>query len=221
MKTLKKPFRHKPSRYYHKFPYYDKFLPILAKHLPQGTVVDVGANIGTTALRMRENCDNLIICIEPDPKYLKYLAQNVKGLNISVIPEYAGIFCKIDYKDMILIKSDTDGRDWEVIENSDLSNEPILFFENCINRNNIDDFHRMYERISNHDLFIFDNYGDLMLETVTIEELKQLNRWVISSERIYYTDVLATPTKHYNTVRNAVDEWKDTFRPLSTRLDII
>ena len=40
---------------------YDRFLPVLCRHIPPGWIVDVGANVGTTAKGMAKECDNPIL----------------------------------------------------------------------------------------------------------------------------------------------------------------
>jgi FkbM family methyltransferase len=57
---------------------YDRFLPVLVKHLDgDKMIVDVGANIGDTALSLINNCSNPITCIEPSDKFFSYLKANI------------------------------------------------------------------------------------------------------------------------------------------------
>jgi len=61
------------------FKLYDRFLPILAKNLNgEGVIVDIGANIGDTAIAMIQNCENPVICIEPSDTFYPYLERNLK-----------------------------------------------------------------------------------------------------------------------------------------------
>jgi len=60
-----------------KYPLYDMFLPVLAKHLNKdGLIIDVGANIGDTLVSMIQNCQNPFVCIEPSAFFFKYLKKN-------------------------------------------------------------------------------------------------------------------------------------------------
>ena len=187
---------------------YDRFLPILAKYLPEGLIIDVGANIGGIALSIRESCDNPIICIEPDRKMLKYLYQNVWGKGMMVFEYFAGTGAgkiEIDFDDMILVKSDTDGSDWDVILSTNLKDKPIIFFENEITVSNKKDFERAYDYLGEYIISIFDNYGNLMLKNVGFSELKDINNYILRGSKIYYTDVVAYTLKDYNRVNKALD----------------
>lgn len=42
-------------------------------------VIDVGANIGDSALQIADATDAVVICVEADPYYLEYLAANTAG----------------------------------------------------------------------------------------------------------------------------------------------
>ncbi|MES2387918.1 MAG: FkbM family methyltransferase [Bacteroidota bacterium] len=65
------------------FKLYDRFLPVLAKNVdsPTKVIIDVGANIGDTAIAMLQECSNPIICIEPSDVFFKYLETNLGKLN--------------------------------------------------------------------------------------------------------------------------------------------
>ena len=64
---------------------YDRFLPVLCRHIPPGWIVDVGANVGTTAAAMAKECDNPILCIEGYPDYFVQLVENVRHLPVRCI----------------------------------------------------------------------------------------------------------------------------------------
>jgi FkbM family methyltransferase len=59
---------------------YDSFLPVLANRLPvRSAVIDVGANIGDSCKSMYISNSSLnFICVEPDPKFFKYLKFNTR-----------------------------------------------------------------------------------------------------------------------------------------------
>src|SRR5690242_13782082 len=70
---------HALPKYQARFSTYDRFLSVLAKHLePQGTVVDVGANVGDTLAAIASASPGLhFLAIEPDPVYSSLLRENV------------------------------------------------------------------------------------------------------------------------------------------------
>lgn len=53
---------------------------ILARHYPDRSIVDVGANIGDTVVLVRSVCDLPIVCVEGDPVFSSYLVENVSGM---------------------------------------------------------------------------------------------------------------------------------------------
>ena len=68
--------------YKQKYRLYDSFLPVLANRLPErSTVIDVGANIGDSCKSMYFSNSSLnILCVEPDPKFFKYLKFNTRKI---------------------------------------------------------------------------------------------------------------------------------------------
>lgn len=83
--------------------YYDRFLPRLAERIDK-TIIDVGANIGDTALHMAAFTSSSILAVEPDPNFLYLMEQNIKANNresqISIFPyaisasNYSFTICK-------------------------------------------------------------------------------------------------------------------------------
>jgi FkbM family methyltransferase len=60
---------------------YDHFLPVLVKHINSDKIIiDVGANIGDTAIALLQKCQNPMICIEPSDSFYDLLEKNLKGL---------------------------------------------------------------------------------------------------------------------------------------------
>ena len=61
---------------------YDRFLPILCKQFddPDLWIIDVGANVGDTAVAIAQACRNPILCIEGDDDFFKLLKHNVDSL---------------------------------------------------------------------------------------------------------------------------------------------
>lgn len=61
---------------------YDRFLPILCgqfDHLDHW-IIDVGANVGDTAVAIAQACRNPLLCIEGDDEFFKLLQYNVEKL---------------------------------------------------------------------------------------------------------------------------------------------
>jgi FkbM family methyltransferase len=75
------PAEHLLRHYKERFPKYDRFLPILASYLPySSSVIDVGSNIGDTAIAMYSQNRNLIFhCFEPDKRFFRYLKFNTRN----------------------------------------------------------------------------------------------------------------------------------------------
>ena len=93
------PKDHSLPSYFHLEPLRDRFLPLLARHLPpNSTAVDVGANVGDTlAAIVSENELVNYICIEGDEEFSEYLESNVAlilstnpALKISVVNALVG-----------------------------------------------------------------------------------------------------------------------------------
>ncbi|HTV32497.1 MAG TPA: FkbM family methyltransferase, partial [Methylocella sp.] len=61
---------------------YDRFLPILCKELddPDLWIIDVGANVGDTAVALAQSCQNPMLCIEGEEEFFKLLRHNAETL---------------------------------------------------------------------------------------------------------------------------------------------
>ena len=86
---LAMPWSHRLPDYARLFPTYGQNLVDLAVGLgeidkPLG-VVDVGANIGDSAMQILAKVDARVLCVEADPEYLPYLERNVGSDNRCVI----------------------------------------------------------------------------------------------------------------------------------------
>ncbi|MDR3417785.1 MAG: FkbM family methyltransferase [Nevskia sp.] len=68
------------------YPSYDRFLPFLARSLPaQGRcLVDIGANVGDTALALAAHTRNRIVSVEADPVFFSLLQANIARLPPSI-----------------------------------------------------------------------------------------------------------------------------------------
>ncbi len=128
----------------------------------------------------------------------------------------------IDDKSAVnLIKVDTDGFDFDVIESAKQickESKPILFWENEISEDfQLNGFEQMYYNLLElgyDTLYIFDNFGNIIFENSNFETLKQLNTYIYSMKKydctrtIFYTDVLAVSDKHKGLVTNAIEDYK-------------
>ena len=76
------PAEHLLPRYLREHPLYDRFLPVLASHLPKGSLaIDVGANCGDTLLAVAQAQPDLHhLCIEPDEGFYAYMSLNAERL---------------------------------------------------------------------------------------------------------------------------------------------
>ncbi|HEY8031739.1 MAG TPA: FkbM family methyltransferase [Methylocella sp.] len=61
---------------------YDRFLPVLCRRLEPADhwIIDVGANVGDTAIAIAQACANPILCVEGDAEYFDLLKRNVENL---------------------------------------------------------------------------------------------------------------------------------------------
>lgn len=243
-----------------KYKLYDRFLPVLAKQLTSNKlIIDVGANIGDTAIAILQHCDNPIICIEPSDVFFSYLGRNLKKLalkdfnrvvtfkklvgtgllsgqlNHTVAGSAAIKISKRldsvthialdklikDTSNVLLLKVDTDGFDFDVIKSAEkilADSEPILFWENAIFEDyQCMGFNELYSLLTKEKykyIYIFDNFGNLITEESDFTTLRNLNSYVYSMEKcgctrtFYYTDILAATEKNYLAVKNAINEYK-------------
>lgn len=124
-------------------------------------------------------------------------------------------------KDVELIKVDTDGYDFDVLKSSEnilLKSEPILYWENQMFEDfQIQGFNDLYEflqKIGYKYVYIFDNFGNLIIEESDFETLKQINSYVLSMDKnqstrtFFYTDILASTERNYSTAKKAILEYK-------------
>ena len=97
---IKIDYNHLLPNYEKNFPNYDRFLSHLVKYLENDSiVVDVGANVGDSLLKMVNSNDRLqYICIEPDDNFYSDLVHNcemVKNkktkLKVTTLKKYVGL----------------------------------------------------------------------------------------------------------------------------------
>ena len=63
---------------------YDRFLPFLVSN-SGGGIIDIGANIGDTAILVKSKTNCKIICVEPDNYFLSILEKNISLNNLTDI----------------------------------------------------------------------------------------------------------------------------------------
>jgi FkbM family methyltransferase len=127
-----------------------------------------------------------------------------------------------NHDNIILIKSDVDGFDFDVIKSADkilLESEPVLFFENDIEYDfQREEFDKLYDFLQSrgyHHIYIFDNFGNIIIEKSDYHTLKNINEYLYSmikynkTRTFYYTDILIATDKRLLTVKKAVENYKE------------
>ncbi len=138
------------------------------------------------------------------------------------------IFNQIDNlelnKTISLLKIDTDGYDYDVI-NSSLKiikrDEPILFWENFVeNEVQFENYNKMYDKLQllGYDSFyVFDNFGNIMLRDVNVSTILSMNLYLKSlnlyncSRTIYYFDILCTTNRNKESIMSAIKHYSENF----------
>jgi hypothetical protein len=226
------------ARAYVQYRLYDRFLPVLCRHLPDGWVVDVGANVGDTAVGIAQGSARPILCIDGDEESYSLLRKNTANLNVRTVRALVGtgryaqsarpldrLVEAIPVRDIVLIKTDTDGHDGDVLTSAMLTinaAKPVLFWENEFhNEQEEADLETIYKELSAigyRHLWVFDNFGNLMLSECDYNTLRDLSAYVASQDKhqctrtIYYTDVLAATGQSLQCVRSAICEYRAMIR---------
>lgn len=91
------PLSHRLPDYRLRYPWYDTALPRLAAFLAVRrvsplVVLDIGANVGDTALPLLVQTDCRMIAVEGNPAFLPYLRHNLErfGDRVVIVPAFAG-----------------------------------------------------------------------------------------------------------------------------------
>lgn len=257
------PKRHSLPFYQSQYHMYDKFLPILVQHIPDnGTIVDVGANIGDTLFSTMFACKNEFLCVEGSDYFFDYLTKNISmlpkleqdrittykllvgtGKVAGELSHSSGRTATVDSSDnslvnthekldsvlkgsrnIALIKSDTDGFDWDVLLSATetiATHKPLLFWENEVcNDSQAEGYRILYDFLKKQEyssIYVFDNFGNLILENVSINVLLSLNCYILSMNKglstrtLYYIDILAVTESKRDIAENAIRDFKETF----------
>lgn len=237
---------------------YDRFLPVLSKYFKSNeTIIDIGANVGDTAVTMLNETAAKIICIEASDIYYPYLEKNIHSLSteeqqrVSYIKSFVGTnsftgslshvsgtavvketnegsitFRALDElmeqeTAISLIKVDTDGFDYDVLLSAQeliKKQQPVLFWENQIdNEAQSKGYEQLYDFLEQNGykyLYLFDNFGNLMVEKTDYSVLKNINSYIYSmktaqcTRTIYYTDVLAITEHEQERINQVIAEYK-------------
>jgi FkbM family methyltransferase len=195
----------------------------LTRHAPSNAgplrMLDIGANIGDSALQVLGRVDARVLCVEADPYWMRFLRLNADGDQRIVIEEAllvandaadGGALAPVrqmgttrfapvasgdgtpprlsvqalrerhpEFRDIRLIKSDTDGFDAALVPavaREWSASSPVLFFEfdpGLTRKVGNDDPHRLWEELAScgYTRFaIWDNTGD-PLGRLTIDEV--------------------------------------------------
>lgn len=98
---------HVLDKYMAKYPLYDRFLPLLCSGF-KGLIIDVGANIGDTAIAIFAQNDNaFIVGVEPDELFFNECVYNVNHNGLS--PRFLGVnrFVTTQTGNFVVKKSDS------------------------------------------------------------------------------------------------------------------
>lgn len=123
--------------------------------------------------------------------------------------------------DICLIKVDTDGFDFDVLNSGTgvlEKSQPVLFWENDISEEfqllGYEQLYRTLSKLGYKYFFVFDNYGNLITQCSDFSSLMDFNQYTYSMRKhsatrtIYYTDVLATTEKNLGLCTRAIDEYR-------------
>jgi len=124
-------------------------------------------------------------------------------------------------RDVALLKVDTDGYDDDVILSGMgmiEASQPLLFWEGgTTGATAFEGMYKNIEAFGYEQFWVFDNFGNLILEECRVKELKSLDRYIASlhnhkcSVGINYIDVLASTPKTLGQARAAILEYRCKF----------
>lgn len=252
---------HALPQYQSRFRLYDKFIGILAKHLPnhEDLIVDIGANVGDTTALLLQYCENPVLCIEADVDFLSILEYNLSSYqeritcvnsfvsgrdlhNIELVKNRGtaravestkryvkseslqSIIQNLHLGKCILLKTDTDGFDFEILLSS-LSiikeDSPIIFWENEISSlkdiEAVKNLLKELRQINYTKYIVIDNFGNPLIYEGTSEFIEQINEYLLNNkynntQTFYYTDIAAFPDKYSHLVLPISSEYNSFIR---------
>lgn len=144
-------------------------------------------------------------------------------LNLS--SETTSVFTALDSiaslnHEALLIKSDTDGFDFDVLNSAMKTiekDQPVLFFENEIIKEEFkEEFIKVYKKLKSlkyDTIYLFDNFGNVLMKTSSFDALESLNSYIEtmnngkSTRTFYFCDVLCCTAKHKEKVDEAVESY--------------
>jgi FkbM family methyltransferase len=125
---------------------------------------------------------------------------------------------------VILLKSDVDGFDWDVLDssiNAIKRSEPILFFEVAIiEGGQIENYKRTLKtvQLAGYDFwYIFDNFGQFIFHSQDLSLVFQMldylekNRTDQRNRTIFYFDILVSTNKDRNFLSSVVDQYEKSY----------
>lgn len=71
---------HMLPNYQERFCMYDRIIPYLASISNNGTIIDIGANVGDTVVSMIKHTNSRFLCIEPNNDFYEILCKNIEML---------------------------------------------------------------------------------------------------------------------------------------------
>ncbi|TVP60718.1 MAG: FkbM family methyltransferase [Nodularia sp. (in: Bacteria)] len=258
---LRLPHDHALPLYQARFRLYDKFIALIAKHLPnsQDFIVDIGANVGDTTALLLQYCLNPIICIEADKEFFSLMKLNLLDYNerITFVNSFVSkntsnqvelvknngtakavetenkfieshslesIMIKLDIGKCILLKTDTDGFDFEILLSS-LSkikeDTPILYWENeILSITDIELAKDLLNKLADMNYtkyMVIDNFGNPLIYEGSSHFVEQINEYMLNniySQNItfHYTDIAAFPDKYSHLILPIASEYNNFIR---------
>jgi FkbM family methyltransferase len=83
------PQLHPWPEYITQIPLYDRFFPFLCAKIGEGTIIDIGANIGDTVCMLRSfGASQRIIAVEPDIEFHELLQRNINRNSLQNVDTY-------------------------------------------------------------------------------------------------------------------------------------
>jgi FkbM family methyltransferase len=114
-----------------------------------------------------------------------------------------------------LIKSDTDGWDYDVLLSGLAqirAKQPLIYFENTVTKENKEGYGQLYTSLKEIDythLIIFDNLGNVMQSMTDWTALDQINLEILKGHKsgLPYTDVLVGTDAHVDFMKKVIGKY--------------